>query len=57
MEADRMHPNEAKRFIRDCLRNGGFIIIAHARAAMADDDLIEQDVINILQGGVVQQPE
>jgi hypothetical protein len=57
MKADKMHPADAKRFIKSCLESGEFIIIPHARDAMADDALDERDVINILLGGVVQQPE
>lgn len=57
MKADKMHRANAKKFIRSCLESGEFIIIPHAKDAMDDDRLTERDVINILLGGVVQEPE
>jgi hypothetical protein len=52
-----LDPNEAKRLIRTILKEGIFSFSTHADREMKKDDLNNVDCVNVLRGGVVEQPE
>ena len=54
---DPLSPPEARRLIREILENGEVIFTRHARNEMANDDLDANDCLNVLRGGVEDQPE
>ncbi len=50
-------PQEAHRVMREILASGRLGFSRHAEKALADDDLTTLDFVNVIRGGVVEQPE
>jgi len=58
VQVERLAKREAQNRLRRSIEAGVPIrFTAHARQEMANDDLSEVDVINILQRGLVEEPE
>lgn len=53
-----MAPPEAKRVLREAIGRGGQLAFTtHARREMSKDGLESTDVVNVLRGGIVDEPE
>lgn len=52
-----LRPDDARRLIGNILRTGSVFLGRHAKKAMADDNLIQQDCLDVLRGGVVDPGE
>jgi hypothetical protein len=48
---------EARKLIRHLLDHGTTVVSPHARIEMTKDNLTDVDVVNVLRGGVVREPE
>lgn len=47
---------QARKLLSYVLVHGTLLFSSHARREMADDDIIEQDVINVLRAGRIYEP-
>ena len=52
-----LDPAAAKRLIMEILETGTWVSTDHARIEMGKDGMSDQDVINVLRGGVVGPAE
>ena len=52
-----LHPDEAKRLIRQVLRHGDLRWTRHAMRELEKDELDLPDAVNVLRGGVVEPAE
>jgi hypothetical protein len=52
-----LDPSQAKKLIGTILKEGTVSFTSHAEKEMAEDDLSTVDCVNVLRGGVVEQPE
>ncbi len=52
-----LSPPEAKKLLASILEEGAVAFSKHARQEMAADSLNDQDVLNVLRGGVVEPAE
>ncbi len=49
--------DEAKKLVRRLLDHGRFVVASHARIERDKDNLTDVDIVNVLRGGVVDEPE
>jgi hypothetical protein len=55
--SEPLAPTRAKQLIAQIMASGRTVYSRHAQEEMENDDLISNDVVNVLRGGVVDQPE
>ena len=57
MKVGKLNPVAAKKLILTCVTDGKVFFSQHAEEEMENDGLVRQDVINVLRGGTVEEPE
>lgn len=49
--------DDAKKLVRRLLDRGSFVVASHARTERDNDNLTDVDIVNVLRGGLVDEPE
>jgi hypothetical protein len=52
----QLHGTQAKKLIKEILKNGIVGFVKHAKDEMANDNLCQTDVINVLERGRIYEP-
>jgi hypothetical protein len=54
--SEQLPGSQAARLAKTIIRDGSTVFTRHARDEMKKDDLLETDVVNVISGGVINEP-